>query len=313
MRVDLHHHVLPPDYVRALERVGADRSGGAPLPPWSVERALAVLDGQEIDAAVLSVSEPGVFLGDLALARDLARRCNDELARLAAERPERFAALAVLPLPDVDASLREIERAMDGLGLSGVTLLANVGGRYLGHPDFDPVLAELNRRGAVVFVHPSTPPGADRVEPPLPAFLLDFVFDTTRAAVHLILSGTLRRCPDIRFVLAHAGGAVPYLAWRLEQAGQRLPAMRENAPDGAVAALRRFRYDTALSASPYALRSLRALVSASRILFGSDWPYVPEDGVGATVAGVADEVPPDERAAVMGGNALELFPALRRT
>lgn len=312
MRIDAHHHILPPAYVEALRQVGADRSGGAPLPDWSVDQALAVLGAHGLDAAVLSISEPGVYFGDVGFTRTLARGCNDILAQLKAEHPARFAALAVLPLPDVDAALRELDRAMGELRLDGVTVLANIDKRTLGHPDFDPVFDELNRRRAVVFVHPSTPPGAELAQPQLPPFLLDFTFDTTRAAVNLILSGTQRRCPNITFVLAHAGGTVPYLAWRLEQTGKRLPQVAENAPDGMVAALARFHYDTALSASPHALRSLQALVPPERILFGSDWPYVPDEGVGASVKGVRDslEGPPDAQALVSGGNALRLFPSL---
>ena len=188
MRVDVHHHILPPAYVEALRRVGADRSGGAPLPGWNVEQALAMLDAHDVDAAVLSISEPGIHFGDPAFTRDLARHCNDILAGLRADRPARFAALAVLPLPDIDAALQELDRALGELRLDGVTLLANVGGRYLGHPDFNPVFDELNRRGAAVFVHPSTPPGAELAQPQLPPFLIDFTFDTTRAAANLILS-----------------------------------------------------------------------------------------------------------------------------
>ncbi|HEV7253461.1 MAG TPA: amidohydrolase family protein [Mesorhizobium sp.] len=262
MRVDTHHHILPPAYVEALQSVGADRSGGAPLPDWSAAHALEVLDANSIDAAVLSISEPGIFFGDLAFTRDLARRCNDILAGLKAEHPSRFGALAVLPLPDLDAALGELDRTLGTLELDGVILLGNIGGRYLGHPGFDALFAELNRRGATVFIHPSTPPGAELADPQLPPFLVEFTFNTTRAAANLILSGTLQRCPDIRFVLAHAGGAAPDLAWRLEQTGKRLPAMQENAPEGAIAALQHFYYHTALSASPMALAALQALVPA---------------------------------------------------
>lgn len=288
-----------------MEAAGADKSGGAPLPDWSAEAALAALDAAGMDAAVLSLSEPGVFQGDAAAAADLARRCNDATARVVADHPRRFGALAVLPLPDMDASLTELDRVLAEDAFDGVVLLANVGGRYLGDPSFDPLFEELDKRKATVFVHPSTPPGPDAGLPP---FLVDFTFDTTRAIAKLIVSGTAERCPHINFVMAHAGGAAPYLAQRMEQVGRRLPS--EPMPAGPRAYLRRFHYDTALSGGPEPLAALQALIGPDRILFGSDWPYVPDEAIGATAKAALALVPETARAAVMGGNARRLHPKL---
>ena len=305
MRIDAHHHALPRVWTDALRAEGADRSGGAELPPWSAGAALAALDGAEVDAAVLSISEPGVFHGDEGAAADLARRCNDALAEVVAAHPRRFGALAVLPLPDVEAALAELDRALALDAFDGVVLLANYRGRYLGDPAFDPLFDELDRRGATVFVHPSTPPGPDAGLPP---FLVDFTFDTTRAIARLIASGTAERCPRVDFVMAHAGGAAPYLSQRLEQTGKRLPS--EPMPAGPRAYLQRFHYDVALSAGPEPLAALRALVGPDRVLFGSDWPYVPDEAVGETIRGALDGLGDADARALMGGNALRLFPKL---
>lgn len=313
-RIDVHHHAVPPEWRSALERIGADRSGGSPLPDWDAPSALRAMDRHGIGAAVLSVSSPGVWFADRLDAADLARRCNDALARLAADHPRRFGALAILPLPDVEASLREVERALDGLRLDGVILLANAGGRYLGDPAFDPVLEELDRRGATALVHPTDPPGLDALGFGLPSFLLEFPFDTTRAAANLIASGAAERFRKLRLVLSHAGGAAPFLAWRMAQVGASLPAMRERAPRGPEAYLRGFHYDTALAAGPAALAALAGLVGPEKVLFGTDHPYVPEPGLGATAEGVDGFAGWDEaaRGAVLRGNALRLFPRLAK-
>lgn len=307
VRIDTQHHALFPFWKEALRAAGADRSGGAPLPEWSVEASLAALDGAGVDAAVVSVSDPGVFFGDAAAAADLARRCNDALAAMVASHPRRYGALAVLPLPDVDRALSELDRVMPLNAFDGVILLSNVSGTYLGDPAFDQVFAELDRRGATVFVHPTSPPGPGAG---LPAFLVDFPFDTTRAVARLITSGTAERCPRINFVLAHGGGAAPFLAPRLERTGQRLP--REPMPAGPRAYLQRFHYDVALAAGPEPMAALRALTGPERLLFGSDWPYVPPQAVRETAEAASAELGAAERAPMLGGNALRLFPKLAR-
>ena len=270
------------------------------------------MDRCGIAAAVTSIAAPGVYFGDKAAARDLARRCNEHSARLVSDHPRRFGAFASLPLPDVDGALAELQYALDTLHLDGVILLASIGNQYLGDVAFDPLFAELDRRKAVVFIHPTVPPTSQALKLAMPGALVEFVFDTTRAVANLIYSGTLERCPDIAFILSHAGGTVPYVAWRLAQ-GAVIPALRERAPQGAIAYLKRLYYDTAMSATPYALNSLRALVDPSQILFGSDSPYLPEALVDVSIRGLADYPDFDAatRTAIERDNALALFPRLR--
>jgi predicted TIM-barrel fold metal-dependent hydrolase len=185
---------------------------GASTPrQWSLDGTLAYLDAARIDVAVLSISAPGVHFGDDAAARALARRCNECLAECRRQHPQRFGGLAALPLPNVDGSLEELDYALDGLGLDGVALMTNAGGAYLGDSRFAPLFAELQRRGAVAFVHPTTSPDPIAHTLGLPDTLLDFPVDTSRAIAKLHYSNTFARTPDVKYVFPHAGGTIPFV------------------------------------------------------------------------------------------------------
>jgi predicted TIM-barrel fold metal-dependent hydrolase len=312
-RIDVHHHILPPDYVTAVAKHGVTTAGDVAFPAWSASAALSLMDRAGIATAITSVAAPGVSFGDRLAGRSLARYCNEFSARLVADFPHRFGAFAVLPLPDVDGTLAEIEYALDTLKLDGVIMLASIGERYLGDPAFDAVFDELDRRKAVAFVHPTIPVTSRGVMSHVPGAMAEFVFDTTRAAVNLIYGGTLERCRNVSIILSHAGGTVPYIAWRIAQ-GALFPALRDKAPQGALAYLRRLYYDTAMSATPYALASLREVADPGHILFGSDWPFLPEDQVMEMVDGLVAYRGFGEstRAAIERGNGLALFPRLRK-
>ncbi|HYV20014.1 MAG TPA: amidohydrolase family protein [Verrucomicrobiae bacterium] len=311
-RIDVHHHIFPPEWVKATASHGIGEAGGVAFPAWTPASQIEFMDRQGIAAAVTSVAAPGVHFGDDRAARSLARTCNESSARLIADAPSRLGAFGVLPLPDVDGSLLEIETIYDQLHLDGVILLASIGERYLGDPAFDAVFDELNRRKAVVFIHPTVPVTSRALRLAMPGALIEFVFDTTRAVANLIYSGTLERCPDLRIILSHAGGTVPFLAGRLTL-GDLVPALRQNAPQGSTAYLKRLYYDTAISANPYTLNSLQELVDPSHILFGSDTPYLPEPLVAGQIDGLAGYRGFDDRTRGMveRDNALALFPRLR--
>lgn len=309
-RIDVHHHILPPDYASALARAGITTSGGRPIPAWDVQSTLELMDRHAIATAITSISEPGIYFGNPAFARDLARLCNEFSAQLIHEHPQRLGAFAILPLPDIDAALRELEYAMDILHLDGVVLLSNVEGRYPGDPAFEELFTELDHRRAVVFLHPTVPAINTGLKLDLPPFLVEFVFDTTRAVTNLIYSGTIERCPDIRFILAHAGGTVPYLAYRIALGQVMLPG----APQGVLTYLKQLYYDIALSANPNALCSLQELADSSHILFGSDYPFAPEIVTGLTVQGIQNYDGFDEHArkAIERESALALFPRFNK-
>lgn len=304
-RIDVHHHLLPVDYVRWLHTQGVTDAGGWQLPAWSVPHALDAMDQHGISAAVLSLSAPGVHLGDALAAAAWARRVNDAAAECVKDHPDRFGFFATLTLPDVDGALDAAGYAFDELSADGIVLLANSRGSYLGSPGFDPLMAELDRRGAVVFVHPTELPGP--AVPGIPPFAADFLLDTTRAAFNLVRHDVPSRYPAIKFILAHAGGFVPYAAHRL--ALTIADATRRDLSQ-VLDSFRSFYFDTALSSSPVTLPSLLAFAKPGHVLYGSDWPYAP-DFVVTHFTTQLDGYQPltsTQRRDIAHGGAQQLFP-----
>jgi predicted TIM-barrel fold metal-dependent hydrolase len=305
-RIDTHHHAVPHAYAEWLRSRAAD-AGGLPIPAWSPALSLDIMDAVGVETAVLSVSTPGVHLGNDAEARGWARRVNDALAAVVRDVPGRFGFFATLPLPDVDGALEELTYAFDVLRADGVILLANHRGTYLGAPEFDAIFDELNRRRAVVFVHPAQLPAAD-IAPGLPPFVADFLLDTTRAAIQLGASGTLDRCPDLKIILSHAGGFVPYAAYRIAP----FASPRRDPADG-LAQLKRFYFDIALSGSPTALPSLLSFAAPDHVLFGSDFPHAPAAAVrGFSGMYARYSLADAQRRSIDRGAAEMLFPRLAR-
>lgn len=305
-RIDVHHHMVPSSYAQWLRDRGL-AAGGLPIPDWSPEASLELMDARGVETAILSVSTPGVHLGNDAEARARAREVNELAAKVVHDHPARFGFFATLTLPDVDGALAELAHALDTLRADGVVLLANSRGVYLGDPRLDPLFDELDRRRAVIFVHPSILPG---IEPLLdvPPFVADFLLDTTRAAIGLARSGTLDRCSDLKVILSHAGGFVPYAAYRISMAA----SAAGNPLDG-LARLKRFYFDTALSGSPTALPSLLAFAEPDHVLFGSDFPYAPAGVVGAFTGMYEGFSLEGARRASIDRRAAEgLFPRLQR-
>lgn len=307
--IDVHHHIIPPVYTTSLAKIGITTTNGALFPQWSVQKSIDAMDRNGIKAAVTSISSPGVFFGDKAFTIDLARRCNEFSADLVEGQPRRFGGFAVLPLPDIDAALAELAHALDVLKLDGVVLLSNVGGTYLGSPEFGDLYAELNRRKAIVYVHPTEPFEKKFPEMRVPPSFFEFMFDTTRAVATLIQNNIPERFPDIRFILAHAGGASPYLTWKMSLTA------RYSGNDGgqAISHLQRFYYDTALSTSRYPLGLLKELAGAGQIVFGSDFPFAPEFVMASCLYELHHDVGFDAGALrrIRATNALDLFPRFK--
>ena len=313
LTVDLHHHVIPDFYWEASNEDG-DAVGGINPPRWSLEGAIAYLDAAEIDVAVPSISTPGVHFGDDAAAQKLARQVNEYLAGLKHDRPDRFGGLAALPLPDVEGSLKQIEYALDVLELDGVSMFTNAGGSYLGDSRFDPIFTELNRRAALVFVHPTASPDPIAHTLGLPDTLLDYPVDTSRAIAKLHYSNTFARTPDIRYQFVHAGGTIPFLAERFAIVDDMnvIPGAQER---GAFAdVLRRLYWDTASAFSDPIIRMLRSVTGLGNVVFGTDYPY-PSDAI--SIGGLrqlqsTSELDDDERRDLLGGSATRLIPRLAR-
>lgn len=314
--IDVHHHIVPEFYRDALAGGGVDSPiAGVEFPAWDVESSLALMEDQGIETAMVSLSVPGVSVPEAGLARRLARETNEFMAEMTRAYPGRFGAFAALPLPDVDAALIEMEYALDVLALDSVGLFTHYGRTYLGDESLEPVLAELARRGVTAFVHPAAPCGDAQPLVDLPASVCEFPFATTRMAAQMLYNGVFERHPDLRLILPHAGGTLPYLAERLTFAPVIRPSMADSAPSDPLALLRRQYYDTAMSGNPYTLPSLRAFVPPTQILVGTDYPFMPgwssaecgrqllEHG-GFTDAEVAD---------LVRGNAVRLFPRVARS
>jgi predicted TIM-barrel fold metal-dependent hydrolase len=312
------------------------------------------MDWQRIATAVTSISAPGAYFRDLGLARDLARQCNEFSAELVRAHPHRFGGFAILALPDVDAALAELRHALDILHLDGVVLMTSVAGRYLADTAFEPLLAELDHRAVPTFVHPTTPtnqeqPGRRRRltvpypfdslvlkalrsrSEPLPVSMVDWPCETTRVVAGFLLTSALQRFPHIHLILSHAGGAVPYLAWRLVMFRERqdvplrdlavhsygmLTHRFTRSPVEEVARglrlLQQLYFDVAFSATPFVFPSLLALIQPWHVLFGTNLGAAAEYVGAETIRGIAEEptLSGDARRLIERDSALTLFPRL---
>jgi predicted TIM-barrel fold metal-dependent hydrolase len=312
-RVDVHQHFLPEVYVAALAKAGLKTlDGGMPIPAWSAETAVAMMDRQQIATAMISLSSPSTHFLAPTQRPALVRQVNDAGAALTAAHLGRFGFFATLPMPDVEASLAEMRRAFDELGVDGVILETNIDGAYLGAPGFAPVFAELNRRRATLFLHPTSPACFEALALGRPAPLLEFPLDTTRTLVDLLYSRTLQTHPDIKVIVPHGGAALPALVARIA-AFANVPFIdaRPASEAEVFETLARLYYDVALSAHPVPFAGLRRLAPIGQILFGSDWPFTPEPGVARNIRQLADSGLSDaDLQAIAYENAVRVFPRL---
>jgi predicted TIM-barrel fold metal-dependent hydrolase len=268
--IDVHHHLAPPAYVSELAR---RRLNEPVLERWTPAQSIEEMDRAGIATSITSITNPGVWFGDDAAAAPLARLCNDYAARLAADHRGRFGTFAILPLPDVDGSLREIEYGLDVLKADGVCLMTSYGDKWLGDKAFAPVMDELNRRKAVVYTHPNLPDCCRNLIAEVPRAVIEFQTDTTRTIASILFSGTAARCPDIRFIFSHGGGTMPYLIERFIRLPQTSKNAAANVPDGVIDTLGRFYYDVAQVSNAVAMAALTKVVPNTQIVFGTDFPF----------------------------------------
>jgi predicted TIM-barrel fold metal-dependent hydrolase len=267
-RIDAHHHFAPPIWVAAMK---GNPMLQAPNTTWTPEKSIEDLDRGGGAAAVLSITNPGLYLGDRAQAIRLSRECNDYGAKVVQAHPTRFGLFAAMPLPDVDATLKEIAYAYEQIHADGIGFMTSFGDTWLGNPAYKPVMEELNRRNAVVFVHPTA---ADccrdlNYAPGVHPASMEYGTDTTRAITGICFSGDAVRFPNIRWIWSHAGGSMPFLAGRI---GGAAGNFKEQLPNGLIAELKKFYYDLAGAANVGAVASLQKLVNSDKILFGTDFP-----------------------------------------
>ena len=311
-RIDTHHHPYPPKYVSAIgDRLKQTTHAFYPrLVAWQPSQAIEVMDRDGIAAAVLSISAPGVWFGDAAAARTLARECNDACATIERDHKGRFGHFAALPLPDTEGSLREIEHAFDVLKADGIALMTNYDDKWPGDKAFAAVFDELNRRKAVVYFHPTAASFLTSVIPDIPPPSIEFPFDTTRAIVSLMFGGTLARCPDIRWIFSHGGGALAMVAGRLVGLAKNRPELGARVPNGVMAELGKLYYDVIGANTPGTYGAVREVAPVSRLLFGSDYPFWSPE---VTIAGLAGlQLGAADLAAIERDNALALLPKFAR-
>jgi predicted TIM-barrel fold metal-dependent hydrolase len=267
--IDVHHHFYPPTLVTELDRAGQTLAGAK---DWTPTRSLDDMDAAGVATAIVSITTPGVSFADDALARRLARECNDYAAKLAADHSGRFGNFAILPWPNVDASLREIEYALDTLKADGIGMLTSYGTKWFGDPYFAPVFEELNRRKAVIYTHPTSANCCKNALAGIPDTAVEYGTDTSRAIVRTVFSGTSQKYPDIKIIFSHAGGTMPFLVERLVNLA-KTPQYAAQFPKGYLAEAAKFYYDTAQASNPAAMSALRKVVPVSQIVFGTDYPF----------------------------------------
>lgn len=306
--VDFHHHAPLASYVERLTAIGVQAQPGAPFPHWEPPDSLRLMDRLGIDVSVLSIGSPGFYFGDQAFTTDLCRDVNDELTDVVRWGAGRLSAVAALPLPSVDAALAELDRVSGRPEFAGVGMLTSYAGQYPGHPRFDPVLAALDERAALVHVHPVLPTWWPEGEIPLRPSVLEYLFDTTRMITNLMVTGAPQRFPRIRWVFSHCGGAMPAVAPRMVLA-EGMPEMARLQPAGVLATLGKFRFDTALSHTPSDLGALLSFVDDSRIVLGTDFPFSSADDVAERFGILVDYLGEGRRRAVLDHNARALLGA----
>ena len=336
--IDVHHHFYTPEYINELSTVGVVEGGGSQIPQWKPENSLEVMERYGIDVSILSVPMPVWYFKDAKKMSEVVRSLNEFGADTVRKWPSKFGVLATLPLPDVEATPNEINYAFDILHVDGVNLMSNYEGFYLGDPRFEKVFAELDRRKAVVAIHPAVFTGSDipssknagspikTIEPSL----FEFIFDTTRAVANLVISGTIKKYPSIKFILSHAGGTVPYVANRIidrseiiafyqkVQSGQIAPPapevfqkMLEDAQKESLRQLGSMYYDTTFSVNIHEMSSLQKLVDNSHILLGTDYPLGQEIGMRSNMRDLRSyEGFSEKERYEIETNALILFPRL---
>ncbi len=311
-RIDVHYHPIAPGWIgedvvsstMAREVIGRAKA-------WTPQLALEEMNRNQVETVVCSVANPGIWFGDVAQGRRLARTCNEYTARLMADHPGRFGLFAALPLPDVEGSLAELTYALDVLKADGIGLFSSYGDKWLADPLFQPVFEELNRRKAVVYVHPMAPNCCRHLVPDIPASLLEYPMDTTRTILQWILTKSTARYPGLRLIFSHDGGYIMGALGRLQILDDTQESMRAMMPESFRAEVAKFYYENSSSADAVTMASLRAYVPLSHVLLGTDSPFI-----GPMAPNIAQlqkiGLSKAELVGVERGNALALMPRLNR-
>lgn len=305
-RIDVHHHLVPPAWVAAVKRAKLDNP---PMDNWTPEKSLEDMDKAGTATSIVSPMPPHVGFLPAAEAAKVARESNEWARQLATDHPGRFGVFAMLPMPYIDESLKEIAYAFDTLKVDGVGMMTNYADKWLGYPDFAPVFEELNRRQAVVYTHPMSPACCVNVVNGVPDAAVEWGADTTRTLTNLIFSGASTRYAEVNFIFSHGGGVLTAVAERLRvQMVATPPYKGQFTRDMVDRELNRFYYDTAQVSNEVTILALAKLVPVSQIVFGTDFPYRTSV---EHVAGLKARFGAEDLAAIDRANALRILPAWR--
>jgi aminocarboxymuconate-semialdehyde decarboxylase len=324
MRYDLHTHYYPASYFELIRRTPGDfefasdptgrtiiryrgaRFFGVTAPMTDPAQRLADMDRVGIDVEVLSVSTPNVFFAEGKAQAEVARLVNDAYAELIAKHPTRFKGFASIPMDAPDAALEELDRALGELKLNGVVLLSNIRGRALTDPAYRPFFEEANRRGVCIFLHPMLPAQSESFNEYVLGPLVGFPFDTSLAVARMCFHGMFRELPDIRWVIGHLGGAIPYLMERLDNGYRDFAECRANIDALPSTYLKRLHYDTVSFSGP-ALRMVRDMVGVDHMVMGSDYPHML-GSIDRAITSIENlDIPGQEKQAIFSGTALRIL------
>lgn len=325
-KIDVHHHIVPKEYVEMLKEINITDTLGVDFPKWTPETSFSFMKKVGIQKAIASISSPGVYFKDhKKFSIKISRWCNEYLANLKKEYPDKFGAFACIPLGFVQESVEELKYALDVLKLDGVCLLTHYDGKYLGDEKYDAFFEELNKRKAVLYIHPTDP--ADEYDPRfqddgMPNSLLEVTFDTTRAVANMMYKGVLDKFKNIKYILSHGGGTLPFLAWRLSlisygQKGKRIPVMKalydflvKGAPEKGLKQIKNMYFDTALTSGGYALNTLNEFAGSSQIVYGSDFAMAKVAPIVAKNLDNHPEFTDEDHKKIDYQNCIDLFSSL---
>ena len=275
--VDVHTHIIIPEYVEMLKAHGAELEETFPLPTWDVERHIAFMDSAGIRTAVLTMPAPQPYYGDAKESAECIRRVNEVSAKVKQQYPGRFKFCAALPLPDVDAAIREATYALDTLGADGVKLATNSRGQYLGDEELDPLMKVLDERNAVIIIHPHRPtPYPEEIIATTPLAMYEYPAETIRAVVNMLARNVLVSYPNLKVIVPHCGSFLPLALPRMKSILPAMVAQGYMQPIDWEANLSRLYFDLAGNPTVEVLRSLLTLTTPDHILYGSDYPYLPD-------------------------------------
>ena len=306
-RIDVHHHISPPAWVTALKAAKLD---SPQVNDWTPQQSIEDLDRGGVATAITSPTLPAAGFLNAADAARVVRASNEYARKLADDSKGRFRMFAMLPMPHVDETLKEIAYAMDVLKADGVAFMTSYGNKYLGDAAFAPIMDELNRRKATAYTHPNDPTCCLNIASNVPPVIIEYGTDTTRTIASLIFSGTAQRCKDINFIFSHAGGTISAVTERFLVQVVSFPPFKQRGftAERVLSELRQFYYDTAQASNPVAMASLTKFIPISNIVYGTDYPYrTAEDHT----KGLAQIFSGADLRAIERENALRILPRMR--